>query len=104
MAMITRSSPLLAPEARRVRKKTFKAKNLGAASCRGSKGAPVRATRSHWGRTLGLLGHSLEKEARTAVSAVSWPTSGRPVCLNPKAIAARYPATVPGASCLSQKR
>ena len=37
---------LLAPEARRVRKKTFHTKNLGAASCRGSKGALVRAMRT----------------------------------------------------------
>ena len=54
-------------------------------------------------KALGLLGCSLEKDARKAVRAGSWPTSGRPICLKAEAIAARYP-TVPGASCLSWKR
>ena len=58
LAMIGGSLSILDDEARRVRKNTFQARNMGAPSWRGSKGALVTAMgareRSHRGRTLGV--------------------------------------------------
>ena len=74
-----------------MRKKTFQDRNLGAASWRDLKRALVRAMRtrerSHRGRTLGLLGHSLESEASRVVRTGSWPTSRRPICLQAEGMA-----------------
>ena len=38
---------------------------------------------------MGLLGHSVEKEASRAVRADLWPISGRSVCLKVEVIASR---------------
>ena len=46
----------------------------------------------------------MEKEASRAVRVGSWPTSGQPVFLIVEAMVVQKPATVTGASCLSQKR
>lgn len=85
------TSPLLEPEAKRVRNAVFHVRNFGSAEAKGSKGGRVRAMRtkdkSHLGRTEDDLGLSLRKERSRELMAESCVISFISVCLKAEEMA-----------------